>query len=288
MFMPFVGLALAVTAAVAPYAKRWYVPAAVVLLVACAAGTWKRNLVWHTEESLWRDVAEKSPRNGRGLMNYGVVLMGQGRMAEAQTYLERAVPFTPNYGQLATNLGVVYGVQGKTAEAERQFRRAIELAPNDPGSYYFYGRWLSQVGRKNEAIAMLQVALGKDGDHTEAAQLLATLLHETPEGAVAAARLDVERNPSPETYLNLSLAYAQAHDYSDSLAAARDALKLRPNYAEAYNDIAAIYEELHDWDRAIQAAEQALRIQPDFELARNNLLYSRKQKDVSHPPGNRR
>ncbi len=288
MFMPFVGLVLAVTAWIVPYWKRWYTPMAIVLLLACAVGTWKRNQVWHTEESLWRDVTEKSLGNGRGLMNYGVVLMGEGRMAEAQTYLERAVQFTPNYGLLATNLGVVYGAQGKAGEAEQQFRRAIVLAPDDPGSYFFYGRWLSQVGRKNEAIAMLRLSLTKDGDHAEAETLLATLVNETPETAVAAARLELKRNPSPETYLNLSLAYAQARNYPASLSAARDALKLRPDYAEAYNDIAAIYEELHDWDRAIQAAAQALRIKPDFELARNNLLYSQKQKDVSHPPGNRR
>src|SRR6266550_6507658 len=37
--------------------------------------TFQRNKVWNTEETLWRDVTIKSPRNPRGLMNYGNTLM---------------------------------------------------------------------------------------------------------------------------------------------------------------------------------------------------------------------
>jgi hypothetical protein len=36
-----------------------------------------------------------------------------------------------------------------------------------------------------------------------------------------------------------------------------------------------------DWDKAIAAAQQALRIRPDFVLARNNLAYSQAQKKLN-------
>ena len=53
----------------------------------------------------------------------------------------------------------------------------------------------------------------------------------------------------------------------------------------AYNNIAAAYESIEDWDHAIEAARQALRMQPDFTLARNNLAYSleRKKRAAAKP-----
>jgi tetratricopeptide (TPR) repeat protein len=81
-----------------------------------------------------------------------------------------------------------------------------------------------------------------------------------------------------EDYLSLSLQYHRNKQYRECIDAARQALKLKPDYAEAYNNIAAGYESLQQWDEAIQAAQQALKLKPDFELARNNLLYSLEQK----------
>jgi tetratricopeptide (TPR) repeat protein len=55
-------------------------------------------------------------------------------------------------------------------------------------------------------------------------------------------------------------------------------LQLRPNYAEAYNNIAAGYQAMGRWDEAIAAAQEAIRLKPDFQLARNNLAYASSQK----------
>ena len=55
----------------------------------------------------------------------------------------------------------------------------------------------------------------------------------------------------------------------------------RPNYPEAYNNIAADYEDLHQWDPAIEAAKQALKLRPDFQLAKNNLAWSESQEKLN-------
>src|SRR5580658_4704221 len=65
----------------------------------------------------------------------------------------------------------------------------------------------------------------------------------------------VKQAPTPENYLNLSLAYANAKRFRDQVAAAQQAIRLKPNFAEGYNNLAAGYEDLKMWDEAIAAAQ---------------------------------
>jgi tetratricopeptide (TPR) repeat protein len=191
MFFPFVGLALAVFWAlrVALFSRTarlsvpsgWLRAAALVFAVVLAAesmGTYQRNNVWHSDESLWRDVTIKSPHNGRGLMNYGLVFLPRADYAQALSYFERALPFTPNYSTLEINLGIALGGLGRTAEAEQHFHRAIELAPNSADAYFFYGRWLCSVGRRADCTIALQAALAKDPLHLGAKDLMTRLYAE--------------------------------------------------------------------------------------------------------------
>ena len=164
MFFPFVGMALAVA-----WAARLLVPERVrverwatvmfVVLAAAALGTRARNTVWHTEESLWRDVTVKSPKNGRGLMNYGLIFMARGDYQTALDYFQRALPLTPNYSALEINLGVALGALHRDQEAGQHFERAIQLAPGDADPYFFAARWLSGVGRVADSVSLLERAL---------------------------------------------------------------------------------------------------------------------------------
>jgi tetratricopeptide (TPR) repeat protein len=83
-----------------------------------------------------------------------------------------------------------------------------------------------------------------------------------------------------EDWLMASLRANQAGAFQQSIDDARAALKLRPGYPEAYNNIAAGYEAMHKWDEAIAAAKEAIRLKPDFQLAKNNLDWSISQKKL--------
>jgi len=327
MFFPFVGLILSVTWAAAlivesllkknPQSKTTIILAvkvlAVVLLVGYGAGVWERNKVWHTEESLWHDVTIKSPKNGRGLMNYGLTLMGRGDSRGALDYFQRAAAYTPNYPILEINTAIAEGVLNHNQQSEAHFRRAMLLAPEDAQPDYFYGRWLKQQGRAAEAIQTEKAAIQKNPTWLDPRYLLMQIYQEQGQAAqlrdlaldtlrllpsdpaarqylassatikpplVAAEELAAAQ-PTAEHYLNLSLMYHQAGRFQDCIDTAKKALKLKPDYAEAYNNIAAANEALGRWDDAIDAARHALRIRPDFQLARNNLAWSLSQKDVN-------
>ena len=189
MFFPFVGLVLAVVWA-AGWAARRLPPntqplasgLAVALLFAMAYGTWQRNIVWRTEESLWLDATIKSPDNGRGLMNYGVIQMNKGNLAVADDYFERALRFTPRYAYLQVNLAVLKVALGQPAEAERHFREAQQDDANNPVSYTFFARWLKSVGRTEEARLFAQRAVELSPADADAQALVHDLTATRPAG----------------------------------------------------------------------------------------------------------
>jgi tetratricopeptide (TPR) repeat protein len=303
MFFPFVGLALSASWAVALFVRSHAIRREVVgalcglVLIAFAAGTWQRNKVWRTEESLWYDVTLKSPYNGRGLMNYGLTQMAKGDNARALEYFQRALAYTPDYYILEVNLGVVNGALLNDAEAERHFSRAAQLAPTEATSHYFYAVWLRGKGRLAEAIQHLNVAIANNPSYLDAPHLLMeiyaqemepNLLRQVAADTLARFPSDAQAKlwmasagslkPTAETYLSRSLALYQQRKFDESIEAARQALQLRPDYSEAWNNIAAAYNSESKWDEGISAARQAIRLRPDFQLAKNNLAWAVQQK----------
>jgi len=312
MFFPFVGLALSASWALAlwvysrPVRRELAAAVCGVILLAFAAGTWQRNKVWHTEESLWYDVTLKSPHNGRGLMNYGLTQMAKGAAARALDYFQRALVYNPNYYVLEVNLGIVNGLLHNDAEAERHFARAVALAPGEAIPHYYYAVWLQGKGRMSEAIQNLNIAIANNPSYLDAphlamniyAQMLdAGLLRRTADETLARFPNDPESlawlaragslKPSPESYLNESLGLYRQGKFDASIQAAREALKLRPDYSEAWNNIAAAYNSESKWDNGIAAAAQAIRFRPDNQLAKNNLAWAMQQKQKSLPPKGR-
>jgi tetratricopeptide (TPR) repeat protein len=301
MFFPFVGLALAVCSAgglaagvftrsaagvVNPVRLRATLAAVVVLLAAEAAGTHTRNQVWRTEESLWRDVTIKSPKNAVGLMNYAIALMGRNDFTTALSYLKRSQALMPGYYASELNMGLAYGGLGRDAEAVEQFERAVAIAPSLAEPHVYYARWLQSKGRLADAQTQLEAAVQANPAYFGARKLLIEL-YTTEEYWQARDRLieeslrlsnneDLARRymaerATPESLLNLSAKYCNSGNYVECLATAKEATELKPSYAEAYNNMAAAYIAMQKWDKGIEAAREALRIKPDYEAARSNL-----------------
>jgi tetratricopeptide (TPR) repeat protein len=321
MFFAFIGLIAAVVWALWLAAEalpasvlraRWFRPVVVALVMLTlsgyACGVHIRNRVWHDEESLWLDDVQKSPKNGRGLMIYGLTQMNKGAYPAALDYFTRALKFTPNYPTLEINLGVVNGAmadQGdpsRVALAEAHFQRAIALAESDDAPHAFYGRWLIAHGRLNEGIAEEKTAVELNpsrtmqreqliqaytrlGDATDAKQAAIETLQVAPDDAIAQQTLMHPPAAQPQVLavdvsalINESLQLNHAGKIEESLAVATKAAELNPQAAEAWNNIAADDEALHRWDPAIAAAKKAIALRPDFQLAKNNLAWSISQK----------
>jgi len=219
MFFAYIGLTLAVVSAAARAAEavmmrqpaygRAVRTAAAVLVIAIVlahgVGTYARNEVFRSGETLWRDTAEKSPRNGRALMNYGLTLMSRGQLVEARATFERARVFTPHYGYLAINLAIVNGALGDRDTAERHFQRAQALLPAYAGSHFYYGRWLIDEGRAAEALPHLERAAALSPGAPEPRHVLMNLRYAEGNDAAVAALADEMLAVAPDD--RVALAY---------------------------------------------------------------------------------
>jgi tetratricopeptide (TPR) repeat protein len=306
MYLAFVGLVLAVVWTLAlllqlfSVSRKWLTILALVMLGLYAQGTVARNRVWRDDETLWKDDVEKSPHNGRGLMNYGLVLMGRGDGIGAREIFLRALVETPNYAILETNLGIVSNLLGYNAEAERHFARALALTPNADEPRYHYARVLFQQRRLQEAQAQAQSAvqlnpsrLGTQyllmqidaslGEDTAAQAVAQDILRIAPGDAAAVRLLAHPGERSVDDWLDMSLRNYQQGKYEDAKNAAREALKQKPDSAIAYNNIAAAAAAEKNWDEAISNAGRALQLKPDFQLAKNNLVWAASEKAKLKP-----
>ena len=266
MFFPFPGLVLAATWPLALWIYRYperrrfitagLAAAASMELVLLAFGTMQRNLVWHTQDSLWHDVTVKSPHSGRGHLNYGSALESGGRLEEALAEFEIAGQLLPANGRVEACLGLVTGELHRPAEAEEHFIHAIALAPHDPIARTWFAGWLLGSGREREAIDQLRTAVKAAPDALQPVYLLmkifaarkswavverlaAYVLQRFPAESNAKAYLLMgesqngwEKAPhwlmTPGILLDLGALYRQAGSYEDAIAAFAQAAKLQP------------------------------------------------------------
>lgn len=313
IFFPYIGLSLAVVWGAALHTQHWLAThpglrpvvlpvmgfTALLILGGHAVGTYQRNTVWRSAETLWRDVVEKSPANGRAWMNYGLTQMAQGRYTEAKQLFEHAQRYTPHYAHLEINLGIVTDKLGEQDAAEQHFQRALLLQPEFAEGHYYYAQWLVQTARANEALPHLQRALALSPGLPYARALLMdlyaaqgaetalhTLVQETlamaPTDPVALAyakeRAPIEANlQSAQRHYNQGVAFTNRESHLNAALAYRQALRLDPTSADAANNLGWSLAKLGFYNEAMLAFEQAVRLRPGFTLAENNLRWVQTQ-----------
>lgn len=305
-FFPFMGLTAAAVWWVCVLVARAKLPdtvkrrlpqiaaaTALVVLGAHAIGTYQRNRVWLNEETLWQDVVAKSPRNGRGLMNYGLTQMRQGRYTVAKDLFTRAYVFTPNYPVLHVNLAIVTDAMGDSSKAEEWFQRALTTDPGYAAGHRFFASWLARHGRAPEGITHLEKAVelsvadlearhalldlyAARGDNARLKALAQRTLESAATDSVALQYSTALAGPPAGTaaqWYQRGLALTNARQYAPAAAAYRISVGTDSANADAWNNLGWTLGTLGFMPEAVRALEHAIGLRPDYTLARNNLAW---------------
>ncbi|UPT66819.1 MAG: tetratricopeptide repeat protein [Sphingobacteriales bacterium JAD_PAG50586_3] len=265
--------------------------AAVLFISAYAFGTYQRNQVWDNDEDLWFDVTEKSPKNGRGLMNYALTqynksfeYTAKGDKQGAVKYLNRAIEYytkglkyNPYYSYLHINIALAYDALGMAENAPNKyvkitddhFKKGQQYAGGFYGAYYFYSNWLWKQGRKAEAIwnAEQAVNLGPDYEATYTTLMGYYMAeYEWDKMKITAQRM-LQRFPGNQ-YGNYYLQASQ--NRKSKVDELLDMIKANPT-PENYLNLSLEYYNKSRFEDCILAAENALKVKPDYAEAYNNI-----------------
>jgi tetratricopeptide (TPR) repeat protein len=207
--------------------------AAAVLLLGFAARA--RTFVFYSEETLWRDNAQRNPAAWLAWNNLGVALAGEGRIDEAIEEYHRALPLKPDYVDAYDNLGNALSAQQKYDEAIANYQRALQIDPDRGDTHEYLAETYWQYGKSQEAIAQWNEALRLEPNSPVVLNNFAWALAVTdpnrggdPQRAVRMAqyvcKVTDNRDPSyPDT---LSVALAAAGEFPGAIATAEKALEL--------------------------------------------------------------
>jgi tetratricopeptide (TPR) repeat protein len=303
LYLPFAGLALAGGWALFRLALQksgakdqglawpWTI-AALIVLAAHTAGTASRNTVWRSEETLWADVVQKSPGNGRAWMNYGLTQMRLARYEVAREHFQHAIEIRPNYAQAQINMGIVTHALGDTVAADPYFTRAIELAPEYGQGKYFYGRYLVQSGRGPEALPLLLESIAESPAYVPARHMLLGLYyvlgHEEELSALANQTLELAAEDSVASgyasgvpaidgsentpYLR-GVTLTNRGRHLNAGVAYKSHLQSHGEDASTYNNLGWSMAMMGFYGSAVTAFERAIELDPDFDRARANLRW---------------
>lgn len=246
MYVPMIGLAIALTWGAAALLRRWpraRAALAAAVLLACISATRAQLAYWQNSETLFRHALAVTTGNDVAEHNLGDYLIGvPGGLPEAIEHLQASLRLSPNSAKTHTELGnALSRVPGREREALAEYEAAVRLAPDSALSHDSLGSALAQAGRFREAI----------GEY-ETAQRLA------PGSAIP--------------HNNLGNTLTRIGRMPEAIAEYETALRLDPNSAEAHNNLGVVLSSQPGrWPEALRHFEAVVRLKPDSADAHLNL-----------------
>jgi tetratricopeptide (TPR) repeat protein len=128
---------LAIAAMIVPAAvllHRFAGRLAFIVLIPLLALTFQRCEVFHDSISLWTDTELKNPTSWMVRINLGQALQMQGHLDQAEREYITATELEPDEPDTWWKLGGYQASQGRYAEAELNLRRALAVDPNHQGA----------------------------------------------------------------------------------------------------------------------------------------------------------
>jgi len=223
-------------------------------------------------EFLVRRAAELNPRDPNVLMELAALLQATNRATEALDVLRQHEQLVPGDHHTLVEQGRCLADLGRLEEAEAVLRRAARV--RDAAAEYNLGTVVDRLGRSDEARAHYEKALTIDPFHSRALNNLGVLLDRHGQGAEAIRTLEraIQADPdNADAYSNLGSAMIGARRLPDALRTIEVAIALDPDAANPHNNRGIALAQSGRLQEAIAEWNTALRLDPAHVNARRNL-----------------
>jgi len=221
---------------------------AVMLVFSAAAAfgalTYLRNAEYGTAISIWKDTADKRPRNVRALNQLADAYSRAGDYGKAVDCCDKAIQANPEWAGSYNTRGNVHARAGQFAEALADYDRAIELQPDYAEAFDNRAGACVNAGRYEQAIYDCDRAIALKPDLAEA-------------------------------FYNRGNARAQRRQLDEAVHDFDRAISLNPDYFLAYFNRAVAHGQMGRYDLAVRDCDRAIAISPDFAPAWNQRAVAR-------------
>jgi tetratricopeptide (TPR) repeat protein len=226
--------------------------------------------------------APHSDHPAEHLLQDGLALARQGRLAEAGSLLQQAQALEPANTQVLTALAQVKGRTGDLPGAIQLLRQVAQALPNSTDAHVNLAVALADQGELQGALAetgkALALAPQLASAHLNRARLLADL-HRGPEARaefVVAARL---APGDPDCFYYWAVLERDAGDAAKESVLLRKVVKLQPENSKAYELLGDSLAAQAKQSEAISAWRSALAIDPNSTAALYSLSRSLQRTD---------
>jgi tetratricopeptide (TPR) repeat protein/serine/threonine protein kinase len=212
----------------------------------------------------YREAILQKPNYAKAYNDLGCALDDKGQKEEAIAAYQEAVRLKKDFADPHYNLGIALMDTGRTEEAIAEYRKAIHLKKNDGRPHNNLGIALLKKGELDEAITIFREAIRIKKKYEE------------DHNGVAAAKLTEAQRAK------WLLSYAGAHsalgaalrakgELDQAIAACREAIRIKPDFAEVHNNLGVALADKHLLNEAIGEYRRAIDLKPDYAHAHNNL-----------------
>jgi tetratricopeptide (TPR) repeat protein len=208
-------------------------------------------------------------------------LFQEGKFAEAAEAYEALVRENPDDAALRASWAGALGALGRYEESLAQLELAIAKEPLNPEAYHNRGVIYEKQGKREDAINAYRTALRYNPQYSPSQQALVRLTG----SAVAQGPRDAAERQAQELAERASQA-ARRGDYATAMRTLDEAEKLAPRYTLVYQYRSNVAFLMGDRERAKAALRAALEIEPDNALFKTNLqrLEAEKSAVAGSPP----
>ncbi len=206
----------------------------------------------------------------------GIVLLGQGRSAEAAAELEQAQRLAPGNDVVCRSIAGAYDALGRNEAAVQMYQRAIDLRPgfwenhNSKGIFHMRQGELPLAKELFRQVIELRPESDTGYNNLASTHILAGELHQAEPLLQAALRI----HPNPAAHDNLGFVFYSTGRYREAAREFRKAIDAGNDDAMSWGNLGDAYRQMERtesarkaYDKAIERADEALRINPnDLEI----------------------
>ena len=164
-----------------------------------------------------------------------------GRLDEATREYQHILGIQPSFGEAHFHFGLLLMRQGKRAEAEAHFHKAVEFKPMRPDALIDLGEVCIKLGWNDDAVALLSEAVEivpiDAITHLTLGRLLTSVgrLDEARQHCAEAVRLFPE---GEEPHFDLGIVLARQNQVADAAEQFQEVLRINPNNGAAREQLA--------------------------------------------------